>query len=84
MKKQIYTLIAAVGLLASSCDSYFDTELYQQIPQENAYANVMDITNNLHGIYYMCGQYGFWDVTRLPSAIWLRTSASPIPVAATL
>ena len=59
MKKQIYTLIAAVGLLASSCDSYFDTELYQQIPQENAYANVMDITNNLHGIYYMCGQYRF-------------------------
>ena len=36
--KRIYSLIVAGGLLAAGCDSYFNEDLYQNIPQENAYA----------------------------------------------
>ena len=57
--KKIYTLIVALGLLFPSCDSYFDVELYQNIPSDKAYNTVSDITNNLNGAYYALGTYRF-------------------------
>ena len=57
--KKIYSLIVALGLLFPSCDSYFDVELYQNIPAETAYNTVSDITNNLTSAYYALGTYRF-------------------------
>ena len=53
--KRIYSLIVAGGLLAAGCDSYFNEDLYQNIPQENAYATVSDVENALNGVYYAFG-----------------------------
>ena len=57
--KRIYSLIVAGGLLAAGCDSYFNEDLYQNIPQENAYATVSDVENALNGVYYAFGSYRF-------------------------
>lgn len=57
--KRIYSLIVAGGLLAAGCDSYFNEDLYQNIPQENAYATVSDVENALNGVYYAFGSYHF-------------------------
>lgn len=57
--KRIYSLFIVFGLLFSACDSYFDVELYQNIPNESAYASVSDVENALNGAYYALGQYRF-------------------------
>lgn len=57
--KKIYTIIVLIGTLVSSCDSYFDVELHQNIPADNAYNTVSDITNALNGAYYALGTYRF-------------------------
>lgn len=57
--KKLYSLFLLFGLLFTACDSYFNEEPYQQIPQEEAYKTVSDITNNLNGIYYAFGFYKF-------------------------
>ena len=46
--KRIYSLIVAGGLLAAGCDSYFNEDLDQNSPQENAYAPVSDVENALN------------------------------------
>lgn len=58
MKKLSY-IIVALGIFFSSCDSYFDVELYQNIPNESAYNTVSDIDNALNGAYYALGTYRF-------------------------
>lgn len=57
--KKIYTIIVLIGTLVSSCNSYFDVELHQNIPAESAYNTVSDITNALNGAYYALGTYRF-------------------------
>ena len=69
--KRIYSLIVAGGLLAAGCDSYFNEDLYQNIPQENAYATVSDVENALNGVYYAFGSYRFWAAMRWRLAICL-------------
>ena len=57
--KKIYSLIVALGLLFPSCDSYFDVKLEQNIPTEDAYKTVQDVSNGLTGAYYALGTYRF-------------------------
>lgn len=45
--------------LCSSCDSYFNEELHQHIPDKEAFHTLKDITNALNGIYYTFGSAAF-------------------------
>ena len=57
--KNIYSLLIVFGILFSACDSYFDVELYQNIPNEDAYKSVSDVENAMNGAYYALGTYRF-------------------------
>lgn len=57
--KRIYSLIVAGGLLVAGCDSYFNEDLYQNIPQEKAYTTVSDVENALNGVYTVFGSASF-------------------------
>ena len=57
--KKIYSLIVALGLLFPSCDSYFDVKLEQNIPTDDAYKTVQDVSNGLTGTYYAMSTYRF-------------------------
>ena len=52
-----YAFLAALAFGVSSCDSYFDVELEQNIPTNEAYKSVQDVQNGMIGAYYTLGTY---------------------------
>lgn len=60
--KQIlkYTFLAALTFGISSCESYFDVKLEQNIPTEDAYKSVQDVQNGMIGAYNALGTYRFY------------------------
>jgi hypothetical protein len=59
--KNIYKYILSAALIfgATSCDSYFDVKLEQNIPTNEAYESVQDVKNGMIGAYYTLGTYRF-------------------------
>lgn len=55
-----YAFLAALAFGVSSCDSYFDVELEQNIPTNEAYKSVQDVQNGMIGAYYTLGTYRFY------------------------
>lgn len=55
-----YAFLAALAFGVSSCDSYFDVDLEQNIPTDEAYKSVQDVQNGMIGAYYTLGTYRFY------------------------
>jgi starch-binding outer membrane protein, SusD/RagB family len=55
-----YALTATLIIGLSSCNSYFDVDLEQNIPSENAYKSAQDVQNGMIGAYYALGTYRFY------------------------
>lgn len=59
MKKYIYYITSLLLLFVTSCDSYLETETYNQVPTEDAFNTVDDIKAARNGLYYLLGTYRF-------------------------
>ncbi len=59
MKKYILYVLSSFLLLITSCDSYLDTETYNQINTKDAFNNVSDVKAARNGLYYLLGTYRF-------------------------
>lgn len=59
MRNKILILIGAILLviIASACDSYLETELYDRTESDNAFKSVSDIEAAQNGLYYQLGSY---------------------------
>lgn len=59
MKKYILYVLSALLVLFTSCDSYLDTETYNQIYTEDAFTSPSDVKAARNGLYYLLGTYRF-------------------------
>jgi len=59
MMKKIFSVLSLSLLLFTSCDSYLESETYNQIDSGAAFKTVDDIKAARNGLYYQLGQYRF-------------------------
>lgn len=57
--KKIICLLGVVSLFLGGCESYLETDNFNQTDSENALKNVSDIKAARNGVYYMFGSYRF-------------------------
>jgi len=59
MIKYIYSISVAILLLLQSCDSYLESDVYNQVDSEVSFNTVSDIKAARNGLYYHLGTYRF-------------------------
>lgn len=59
MKKYVFYVLSSLLLFVTSCDSYLDTDTYNQIDSGSAFKTADDIKAARNGLYYMLGSYRF-------------------------
>ncbi|MUP36634.1 RagB/SusD family nutrient uptake outer membrane protein [Labilibaculum euxinus] len=57
--KNILIFLSVALLMFSGCDSYLETDTYNQIDSENAFKTASDIKAARNGLYYALGSYRF-------------------------